>query len=138
MKYLLDTAVWANSVLTPEVLPARVLSLLKSPGERGIASVSLLETAILHRLGRLEMSRPLRDFYRVGIARNLRVLDLTPDIADATNALGDVFHGDPFDRAIVATARVHNLTLITADRAIRDAGACPVEFYPFRPGRIKT
>jgi PIN domain nuclease of toxin-antitoxin system len=49
-----------------------------------------------------------------------------------TNELPEDFPGDPFDRAIVAMAAVLNLTLITADPAIRDARACAFEFYPFR------
>jgi PIN domain nuclease of toxin-antitoxin system len=32
------------------------------------------------------------------------------------------FHNDPADQIIVASARVHNLTLITADRKIIDYG----------------
>jgi predicted nucleic acid-binding protein len=53
-------------------------------------------------------------------------------VAAATNALGAGFQGDPFDRAIAATAIALNLTLITADPAVRDARACADEYYPFR------
>jgi len=63
------------------------------------------------------------------------VLELTPAIAARTNELAAGFPGDPFDRTIVATAAVLSLTLITADPAIRVAGACAVEYYPFKPRR---
>jgi PIN domain nuclease of toxin-antitoxin system len=36
--------------------------------------------------------------------------------------LGDDFPNDPADQIIVATARCHNLTLITADERIRKWG----------------
>jgi hypothetical protein len=36
---------------------------------------------------------------------------------------------------IIATADVLDLTLITTDPAIRDAGACAVDYYAFRRGR---
>ena len=52
---------------------------------------------------------------------------MNPSIALGTNELPDKFPGDPFDRTIVATAAVLGLTVITADAAIRDAGACSVE-----------
>jgi PIN domain nuclease of toxin-antitoxin system len=31
-------------------------------------------------------------------------------------------HGDPADRFLLATARVHNLTFLTKDRALLDYG----------------
>jgi PIN domain nuclease of toxin-antitoxin system len=67
----------------------------------------------------------------------VQLLELTPEIAAKTNQFPEDFAGDPFDRAIVATAAMLNLTLITADPAIRDAKACSVEYYPFRPSRAR-
>lgn len=55
-----------------------------------------------------------------------------------TNELGKSFHGDLFDRTIVATAAGLNLTLITSDSVIRDAEACSVEYCPFKPSRSKS
>lgn len=62
---------------------------------------------------------------------------MTPAVAVKTSELGRDFPGDPFDRAIVATAAARGLTLVTADPIIRDAGACAVEYDPFRPSRIR-
>ena len=78
---------------------------------------------------------PLRDFYNAALAQDVELLEFTPAIAEATNELPDGFPGDAFDRAIAATARILNLTLITADEEIRDAGFCKVEHYPFKPSR---
>jgi PIN domain nuclease of toxin-antitoxin system len=135
LTYLLDTAPWINAVTMPESLPPRIRSLLATHEIKGLCSVSLLETAILHRLGRLKLNGALRDLFEVGLSVDLQLLELTAAIAIGTNGLPDSFPGDPFDRTIVATAAVLNLTLITADAAIRDAGACSVEFYPFKPTR---
>ena len=137
MKYLLDTAPWINGVTLPELLPPRVRRLLENADTKGLCSISLLETAILHRLGRLKLDGALEHFFDVGLAEDLRLLELTPAIASRTNGLPQDFHGDPFDRTIVATAAVLNLTLITADPAIRDAHPCSVEYYPFKPSRPK-
>ncbi len=137
MRYLLDTATWANSVTMPQVLPERVLRLLADNETKGVCSVSLLECAVHYRRGRLEFCGTLDDFFAVAIARNVELLDVTPAVALATNVLPADFPGDPFDRAIAATARVLNLTLITPDPQIRDAKFCHVEFYPFRPSRAK-
>ena len=66
------------------------------------------------------------------------VLELTPAIAAGTNELPAGFPGDPFNRTIVATAGLLDLRLITADPAIRDARACAVEYYPFKPRRSRS
>jgi len=138
MRYLLDTAPWANSVLMPEVIPARVQKILDSSETKGLCPVSLLECAIHHRRGRLQLNGTVSEFFGHGLAADIDLLELTPAIASATNDLPESFPGDPFDRVIAATAKVLNLTLITCDSAIRDARFCKVEFYPFKPSRLKS
>ena len=138
LKYLLDTAVWINGVTLPEILPQRIRRLLETQEAIGLCSVSLLETAILHRLGRIEFEGTLADFFVAGASTDLRLLELTPAIAAGTNELPKNFPGDPFDRTIVSTAAALNLTLITPDAAIRDARACAVEYYPFKASRSKS
>lgn len=137
MRYLIDTAPWANSVLIPEGIPLRVRQLLEDPETKGLCSVSLLECAIHHRLGRLQLSGDLAEFFEAGLAADIELIDLTPEIASVTNELPENFPGDPFDRVIVATAKVMEATLITCDRTIRDVRFCQVEFYPFKPSRSK-
>ncbi len=110
---------------------------MKTGEAKGLCSVSLLETAMLHRLGRLDFPGNLAQLFAAGLSADLQLLELTPAIAAKTNDLSRRFHGDPFDRAIVATAAVLNLTLITSDTAIRDAKECEVEFYAFKPARVK-
>jgi PIN domain nuclease of toxin-antitoxin system len=97
-----------------------------------LCRVSLLEAAILHRLGRLKFEGALPHLFAAGLSEDVELLELTPAIAVRTNELTLDFPGDPFDRTIIATAAVLNLTLITTDPAIRDAGACAVEYYPFK------
>ena len=137
MKYLLDTAPWINGVTLPETLPLRIRRLVENAERKGLCSISLLETAILHRLGRFEFEGALEHFFAAGLSEDLHLLELTPAIAARTNELPEDFPGDPFDRTIIATAAVLNLTLITTDPAIRDSGACAVEYYPFKRRRPK-
>jgi PIN domain nuclease of toxin-antitoxin system len=136
--YLLDTAPWINGVTLPRTLPPRIRSLVETTEKKGLCSVSLLETAILHRLGRLQLDGTLDQFFAAGLSDDLRLLELTPAIAARTSGLPGDFPGDPFDRAIVATAAVLNLALITADPAIRDARACAVEYYPVKRRSPRT
>jgi PIN domain nuclease of toxin-antitoxin system len=135
VKYLLDTAPWINGVTLPEAIPPRIRRLVDTAERKGLCRVSLLEAAILHRLGRLKFEGALPHFFAAGLSEDVELLDLSPAIAARTNELPEDFPGDPFDRTIIATAAVLDLTLITTDPAIRDARACAVEYYPFKPSR---
>ena len=137
MTYLLDTAPWINGVSLPETLPPQIRRLVSTAEKKGLCRVSLLETAILHRLGRLTFEGALTHFFAAGLSADIELLELRPAIAVKTNELPADFPGDPFDRTIIATAAVLNLTLITTDPTIRDADACAVEYYPFRPVRAR-
>lgn len=53
------------------------------------------------------------------------VLPITADIALQAFELPTSYPKDPADRIIGATAVVNGLTLVTADRAIRESGAVP-------------
>jgi PIN domain nuclease of toxin-antitoxin system len=137
VKYLMDTAPWINATTLPQSVPRHILELLETNGQIGLCSVSLLEAAILHRLGRLQLRGTLPEFFMAAMASNLHLLELTPAIAAKTNELSADFQGDPFDRTIAATAAILHLTLITTDATIRDAKVCEVEYYPFRLSRAQ-
>lgn len=50
----------------------------------------------------------------------VRLLELTPEIAVESTQLPDKFHRDPADQIIVATARLHNCSLLTSDGKLLD------------------
>lgn len=54
------------------------------------------------------------------------LLPLTARIAADSTRLGTSFPGDPADRIIAATARCHDLTLLTADERIVESGSVAV------------
>ena len=54
--------------------------------------------------------------HRIGI--NLEIIPLSVDIALESTILPGVFHKDPADQIIVASARQSNMTILTADRLI--------------------
>ena len=87
-----------------------------------VSDISLWEVAMLHSLGRIRLSVPLRDWLERAVAPPLvRRHGISPAIAAELAALPDSFHCDPADRILVATARVLGATLLTQDRRILDA-----------------
>ena len=130
MKYLLDTQAWLWSVLDHPRLSRRARAALSGVSVEepaGIAAISLKEAAWHLAHGRLVVDPtfgPWPLWLRQAVASpHVEVMPLTVDVAIESEELGDTFPKDPADRLIAATARVHNLTLITSDRPIRKSGA---------------
>jgi PIN domain nuclease of toxin-antitoxin system len=72
-------------------------------------------------MGDLILDAPLERWFEIALpAQRTRVLPITPQIAIESARLPPPFHKDPADRLIVATARIHDLTVITSDDKILD------------------
>jgi PIN domain nuclease of toxin-antitoxin system len=79
-----------------------------------VSAVSAWEVTIKVALGRLRLDEP---FGVLLAADDFTELPLTLAHADALAAL-PAHHADPFDRALVAQARVEGATLVSHDRAL--------------------
>ncbi|HPA20799.1 MAG TPA: type II toxin-antitoxin system VapC family toxin [Verrucomicrobiae bacterium] len=118
MKLLLDTQVLVGCLDGPEKLPRAVVGLLKDVSQYpvGVSAISAWEVARLASSGRVQLSRPPGDWLRLALrAPFVQVLPLTAEIACEASTLPGEFRGDPADQIIVATARIHGLTLVTGD-----------------------
>lgn len=89
-----------------------------------VSAMSAWEIGMLISRGRLSASKDalpwFEDFVTSG---NLVVHAATPAVLIAAAYLPEPLHRDPMDRILIATAREHDLTIITRDRAILDYGA---------------
>jgi PIN domain nuclease of toxin-antitoxin system len=121
---LLDTHVLVRWLIEPRRLSRDQIRTLKAAVRRtepvAFSALSLLEIAVLHSSGRLGVTFRLDAFFDV-LQSNpaFRVLPVTYEIASETAALAGL--RDPVDRAIVATARVHRLRLVTSDQRILES-----------------
>jgi PIN domain nuclease of toxin-antitoxin system len=85
--------------------------------ELAVSAISYWEIAMLQAKGRVKI-RPALSTWRQDQLR-AGLIELAVDGAIGIEAAGLVaFHGDPADRLIVAAARAHGATLITADERI--------------------
>ena len=100
MTLLLDTHVWLWAVEAPDKLGRRTKALLlKSGNDRLVSAISALEIARLCLDERM-------------------IFSLSPETWIEHSAKDLRLRGDPADRILVATARLYQATLLTADERI--------------------
>jgi len=123
---LLDTCaiIWlTNGNPIAELAVAAILHAGRANGVF-VSPVSAWEVGLLSRpkTGRIRGLQFLPDpktwFARVMAGPGIREAAMTPDIAIGSSFLPGDLHGDPADRLIVATARHHNVPVVTRDRNI--------------------
>lgn len=117
--YLLDTCAWVDAFSAPELLKTSVRKLIGAQRVIHIASISLLEVARKEAKGDFIFGMPLTDWFGIALPPNrVKVIDLSPVISIDATRLPEWEHKDPGDRIVVATARVHRLTVLTSDGKI--------------------
>ena len=118
---LLDTHVWWWALSETEQLSEKAIALISETrsDQRAIASISILEFAMMVTRGRIKLKISPEGWLDYAINETgLNVIALNPNIALESCRLPGKFHNDPADRIIVATCRVHNIKLITKDKEI--------------------
>ncbi|HLK21020.1 MAG TPA: type II toxin-antitoxin system VapC family toxin [Bryobacteraceae bacterium] len=128
MRLLVDTHVliwWLHDL--PDRLDERQRGALrdaaKGKAPLSLSAISLWETAMMVERRRVSIAKTLDQLLsQIEAHPLLAILPLTATIAAESVRLGEDFHKDPADRIIVATARCHGLTLVTADERIRKWG----------------
>ncbi len=120
---VLDTHIWVWWVDGSPQLPPRHKQLIQDHEQSGlgVSAISCWEVAKLVELGRLGLDGSIEMWMGQAIAYpGIERLALTPQIAIESTKLPGDFHRDPADQIIVATARVHDVPLLTMDRLILD------------------
>ena len=122
MNLLLDThlLLWAAS--EPQRLTAKARTMLLDPANHLLFSAaSLWEISIKNGLERSDFNVDPRRLWRMLVINGYRELPVTSEHTVAVNDLPHL-HKDPFDRILVAQARVEGLTLLTADKMVAKYG----------------
>jgi len=116
MKYLLDTHIWLWGSMQPDRLSSRVSRILADPqNELWLSPVSVWELTILCRKGRFRVHPDIPTWVAKSLAESrLSEAPLTVEVALAISSIS-FSHGDPADQFLAASAKVFDLTLITAD-----------------------
>jgi PIN domain nuclease of toxin-antitoxin system len=121
-RYLLDTCALIY-LAQDEAVADETIEVLRSiplQSERIFVSVfSAWEIGMLVGKGRMNITKPPLPWFEEAIERMAaNVLAASPNILVDSSFLPPPLHADPADRILIATARCHDLTIITRDRAI--------------------
>ena len=120
MTVLLDTHVLLWAAGLPDRLPSEARVLIENPATDLVYSaVSLWEVAIKKGLGRADFDVDPRILRRALLDNGYTELAVTGAHAAEVDLLPPI-HKDPFDRILVAQARVEGMTLLTADQRLGD------------------
>ena len=119
MRLLLDTHIWLWSLVAPDKLGAGVARELASgDNEIWLSPISVWETMLLIERARIVVEEePSVWVERMLRATPAREAPLTHEVA-IRSRLVRLPHSDPADRFLAATAQVHDLTLVTADKRL--------------------
>jgi PIN domain nuclease of toxin-antitoxin system len=119
MNLLLDTHIWIWNETAPEKLSSETNRELANPeNQLWLSPVNIWEMTVLLERRRIELKQDFRAWAEESVKDlQLREAPITWEVAHELRytMLG---HRDPADRFLVATARVYDLTLITADERL--------------------
>ncbi len=117
---LLDTHIWVWLADKHERLkPHRESIERHRPSGLGLSAISCWEVAKLVEYERLKLACPVEEWMDSALTiPGIQWIELTPDIAIESTQLPGHFHKDPADQIIVATARIHDLALLSEDNRI--------------------
>ncbi len=116
MRMLLDTHIFLWGLLDPARLSKRVARELQNPAnDLWISPISTWEVIVLAEKGRIVLEPDpatwIRKVYRT---IPFKEAPLNHEVAIQSRSV-NLAHQDPADRFLIATARVHDLTFVTAD-----------------------
>jgi PIN domain nuclease of toxin-antitoxin system len=119
MNLLLDTHIWIWNDTAPEKLNSEITrELANLKNQLWLSPVSIWEVTVLLEKRRIDLKQDFRSWADESVIDlQLREATITWEVAHELRytMLG---HRDPADRFLVATAKVYDLTLVTADERL--------------------
>jgi PIN domain nuclease of toxin-antitoxin system len=119
MKLLLDTHIWLWGHQEPERLARHLARALEDKGnELWLSPLSVWETLLLNAKKRIVLEPTAEEWVALALSKvPMKEAPLTTEVVVATRHI-QLPQRDPVDRFLAASARVFDLTLVTADQSL--------------------
>ena len=115
MRLLLDTHALIWHRRGSDRLSAKAARMIADPDNRVyISIVTLWEMSIKRSLGKLATAKSPIEYLEAYQKQGAKLLSVTPEHVMATELL-PLHHRDPFDRMLIAQAKLEGLTVVTVD-----------------------
>jgi PIN domain nuclease of toxin-antitoxin system len=119
---ILDTCALLWLASGDKQLSRAALKEINSAAAVYVSAISGFEISLKTAGGRLELSHPVETWFeQVAEHHGLTILPLGLDACIAAAKLPAI-HDDPFDRFIIAAAKLHDLTVVTRDEQFEKYG----------------
>ena len=119
---ILDTCALLWLVSGGEKLSRAALKEINATPALYVSAVTGYEISKKTATGKLHLSHPVEEWFEQAIAHHgLTIIPLSLDVCIAAAQLPPI-HDDPFDRFIIASAKVHDLTVVTRDEQFEKYG----------------
>ena len=119
MRYLLDTHTLLWYFDDSPNLPDSIAAAIENPDAQKFISVaSLWEFTIKHSLGKLRFEGGITAFCKMVNINGFTILQIREPYLNRLGCL-PFLHRDPFDRLLIATAIVEDMTILTVDESIQ-------------------
>lgn len=123
---LLDTHVWIWLNIGSSELKTKLIQKIDNAaanGELFVAAISIWEIATLVAKKKIILKTTVQAWIEEALSQpGVELIPLSPAISIESTQLPNGVHGDPADRIIIATARLHSLDLLTRDEKMLGYG----------------
>ena len=107
-----------------------IRKIIGDPGESlGLSVFSLWEAAKKHQQGKLALPMDLSVWLKAALPPQVHLLPLGAEIIVESTRLPEFPVNDPADQLILATARVHQLTLLTTDTKLKGYRHAQIRYF---------
>lgn len=122
MKLLIDTHVWIWNFTNPALLSVAAHAALRdSSNELYLSPITTWEVLMLARKRRIILDREPQSWINTALAATPATqLPITHEIATRSHDLPGYANPDPADRFLIATALIHDLSILTRDESMTE------------------
>ena len=115
--YLLDTHTLLWYLNNSNKISDTVLKIINNEENISLSIVSLWEITLKKNIGKLKIDCSISDIEKLCLEKDIKILPIKSSYLDELANLPSI-HNDPFDRLIIAQAKIEKLIILTKDRII--------------------